>query len=173
MKDSGVILVVDMLKGFLKDGVSLYCGKDACKIISCVVRLLSENRDKPVIYICDSHTPDDKEFKMFPAHCVAGTEEAEIIDELKPFPGTIVLKTTLSAFYKTELEDHLKTIKPETVTVVGVCTDICILYTVADLRVRYYKVIVPISCVASFNKQGHDWAIHYMEKVLGATIVME
>ena len=75
-------IVVDMLKGFLVEGYPLYCGDEARKIIPRVVSLLSDSKDGKIIYVCDNHSEDDLEFEMFPRHCVKGTEEAEIIDEL-------------------------------------------------------------------------------------------
>ncbi len=171
MKGSNVILVIDMLKGFLESGYPLFCGEEARKIIPNVIKLLSENKDNAVLYICDSHSPDDPEFKMFPLHCIKGSDEAELIEELKPYPGVIIPKNRFSAFFKTDLERRLEEIKPEIITVVGVCTDICILYSVADLRARGYNVIVPVSCVSSFDQKGHEWAIQHMDKVLGANII--
>lgn len=173
MEHSNVILVIDMVKGFLEPDYPLYCGPDSRKIIPCVVNLLAEKRDNQIFYICDCHTPDDKEFKMFPPHCVDGTAEAELIEELKPYPGTIIPKTSFSAFYKTDIEEQLNMINPGLVTVVGVCTDICVLYTVADLRTRDYEVEVPASCVSSFDPNGHAWALQHMEKVLGAKIIRD
>jgi nicotinamidase-related amidase len=35
-----------------------------------------------VIFVCDSHIPNDPEFKQFGPHCVAGTREAEIVPGL-------------------------------------------------------------------------------------------
>jgi nicotinamidase/pyrazinamidase len=173
MPKSKAIVVIDMVKGFLEPGHPLYCGEEARGIIPCVIQLLSSHKENPIFYICDSHAPDDREFRMFPPHCVTGTEEVELIEELKPYPGMIIPKTSFSGFYKTDFEQELKRIHPETVTVVGVCTDICVLYTVADLRARHYEVEVPASCVASFDPKGHEWALRHMEKVLGAKVIKE
>lgn len=173
MTDFKIILVIDMVKGFLEPDHPLYCGAESRKIIPCVVKLLSENSDHQIFYICDCHAPDDREFEMFPPHCVEGTAESELIEELKLYPGTMIPKTSFSAFYKTDLEERLKKIDPELITVVGVCTDICVLYTVADLRTRGYEVKVPASCVSSFDPKGHAWALQHMEKILGAKIIRD
>ncbi len=56
----------------------------------------------PIIYICDNHERDDREFDMFPPpHCIAGTEGSEIIDELEVAPGgdKIIKKRRYSAFF--------------------------------------------------------------------------
>jgi len=167
-----VIIVVDMLKGFLEEGYPLFCGTEARRIIPKVVDLLRRYEGRAeVIFVCDRHSEDDAEFRMFPRHCVAGTEEAELIAELQGFQGQVVAKTRYSGFYGTELEEVLRRLRPEKVIVVGVCTDICVLYTVADLRNRDYVVEVPRECVASFDAEGHAFALKHMERVLGVRVV--
>ena len=168
-----IVLVVDMLKGFLESPYPLFCGEDSRKIITPVVQLLKEKTGagSAVLYLCDRHQENDPEFTMFPAHCVGGTVEAEIIDELSSFPGIVIHKETLSGFYQTDLDKHLTEFSPQRIYVVGVCTDICVVYVVADLRCRGYEVIVPEACVASFNPQGHHYAMRYMEKTLGAKVL--
>ena len=69
------VLVIDMLRGFLEEGYPLYIGEGARGIIPNIQRLLEQElaQGSKVFFICDNHDPDDLEFKMFPAHCVAGT----------------------------------------------------------------------------------------------------
>ena len=109
---------------------------------------------------------------MFPPHCVAGSRDEEIIDELagQAAEGTIIKKRRYSAFFDTDLAAQLAALGPERVVVTGVCTDICVLHTVADLRNRDYAVDVPADCVASFDPEQHKWALGHMDKILGATI---
>jgi nicotinamidase-related amidase len=166
-----VILVVDMLAGFLEEGYPLYCGETARAIIPEVVGLLRARATAPRIYAADRHRPDDPEFQMFPPHCIAGTEESELIQELWSFPGEIVSKTRYSAFYGTDLEEILKQLAPQRVILVGVCTDICVMYTAQDLRNRDIPVIVPKDCVASFDEANHRWALKHFERVLGVQVV--
>ena len=68
------------------------------------------------------------------------------------------------------MEERLKELKPEKVIVCGVCTDICVMHTIADARNRDYVVEVPINCVASFDREAHVHALKHMEKILGAKI---
>jgi len=124
------------------------------------------------IFIVDTHAPDDPEFAMFPQHCVAGSGEDEIVDELKPFAedAAVVRKATYSAFHNTDLEQVLQEMAPDEVEVVGVCTDICVMHTVADARNRDYEVEVPDNCVASSDERMHRFALEHMERMLGANI---
>ena len=165
--------MVDMLRGFLEEGHPLYCGAKARSIIPNIQKLLEQESRQggKVFYLCDHHAPDDPEFKLFPPHCIEGTLEAEVIPELFQYQGEIIHKRHFSAFYDTPLEEKLKELNPETLVVCGVCTDICVLHTVADARNRGYEVEIPVNCVASFDDKAHTFAMEHMEKVLGAKLV--
>jgi nicotinate phosphoribosyltransferase len=169
---ANAVLVIDMLRGFMEQKCPLYCGDRARRIIPNIQRLLEKelSQSSKVFFICDSHDPNDLEFKMFPPHCVAGTAETEVIPELAKYPGEIIKKKRYSAFYGTDLEQRLKKLKPEKVIVCGVCTDICVCHTVANARNRDYPVEVPVDCVASFDEKAHYSALEHMEKVLGARL---
>lgn len=166
------VLVIDMLRGFLEEGYPLYCGGEARSIIPAVQRLLETElaRGSSVFFICDNHDPDDLEFKMFPPHCIAGTPEAEVIPELANYPGEVIPKKRYSGFFGTTLEEKLSKLGPEKLIVCGVCTNICVLHTVADARNRDYEVEVPVDCVASFDEAAHRFALEHMEKTLGAKL---
>ena len=89
-----VLMVIDMLNGFLQPGRNLYCADDSRLIIPKVSELIDRELSlgSDIIFICDSHDTDDLEFNMFPEHCLRGTEEASIISELNHFQGEIIEK---------------------------------------------------------------------------------
>lgn len=169
---ANVVLVSDMLRGFLEEGYPLYCGESARRIIPNVQRLLERElaQGAAVFFLCDHHAPDDPEFKMFPPHAIEGTVEAEVIPELAKYKGEIIPKTTYSAFFGTTLEEKLKKLKPEKIIVCGACTHICVLYAVSDARLRGYDVEVPVDCVASFDEKSHRFGLEYIENTLGAKL---
>jgi nicotinate phosphoribosyltransferase len=169
---ANAVLVVDMLRGFLEEGNPLYCGARACRIIPNIQGLLERElaQGSRVFFICDHHDLDDPEFQMFPPHCVEGTAEAEVIPALARYPGEVIPKKRYSAFFGTDLDEHLKQLNPEKLIVCGVCTDICVCHTVANARNRDYQVEVPVDCVASFDEKAHHFALEHMEKVLGARL---
>ncbi|MBI4301555.1 MAG: cysteine hydrolase [Chloroflexi bacterium] len=170
---ANVVLVIDMVRGFLEPDYPLYCGGSARKIIPLVQRLLEEERanGSHIIFLCDHHAPDDLEFQMFPPHCVAGTVEAEIIPELVTYAEEVIPKTRYSAFYGTSLEERLRALKPDKIIVCGVCSDICVMHTVADARNRDYNVEVATDAVATFDEEAHRFALQHMEKILGARLM--
>lgn len=167
-----VVIVTDMLRGFLEEGHPLYCGADARRIIAPVQALLEKEKSKGshIFFVADNHAPDDLEFNMFPQHCVAGTPECEVIPELKKYADNIITKQRYSSFFNTGLDKELQKLAPEKIIVCGVCTHICVLYTVADARSRDFQVEVPVDAVASFDKEACKWALQHMEKVLGAKL---
>lgn len=173
-----VVLVVDMLRGFLEAGHGgethkLYCGEDSRQIIPNVRRLLEEEqaRGSHIIFVVDTHDPDDKEFQTFASHCVRGTEETKVIPELEDIAGELLPKNRYSAFFDTPLERRLAELKPEKIIICGVCTDICVLHTASDARNRDYAVEVPADCVASFDPEAHRWALKHIQEILGAKVV--
>ena len=57
------------------------------------------------------------------------------------------------------------------VSVVGVCTNICVFFTVEELCNRDKRVVVYREGVASFDEAAHAFALQQMESVLGAQVV--
>lgn len=171
---ANAVIVTDMLRGFMEPGCALYCGERARRIIQPIRRLLEKESaaGSHIFYICDNHDPDDLEFNMFPPHCVTGSTETEVIPEFSHIPGDIITKQRYSSFYGTGMAAKLARLKPDKIIVCGVCTDICVCYTVADARARDYPVEVPVDCVASFNERGHQYALDHMQNVLGAHLVL-
>ena len=169
-----ILLVIDMLKDFMDSEGVLYCGEDSEKIIPFVKNKIQEFKDDnyPVIFIADSHKENDKEFEMFPKHCIKGSEGAKILEELLIEDALVVKKSRYSGFFNTKLEELICSYgKNVGVHVVGVCTNICVMYTVEELRNRDIKTYVYKDGVASFDLEAHEFALHQMESVLGAEII--
>jgi nicotinamidase/pyrazinamidase len=172
------IIVVDIVNAFCRFGSLASARLDA------VTRPIRAHLEREVaagaevVFLVDTHAPDDAEFAMFPPHSVEGSGEDEIVPELAPFAerGHVVRKRRYSGFYDSELEDLLERLRPDVVEVVGVCTDICVLHTVADLRNRDYEVVVRADMVATYDAPGHPgdeidrFALDHMRDILGARI---
>lgn len=168
------LLVIDMLRDFINPDGALYCGDSSRAMIPFVRRQIEEfhRSGEPVIFLCDAHKPDDLEFRLFPRHSVKGSEGARIIDELPVGPlDAIVEKTRYSAFYGTDLDKILRQQHPDEVHVIGVCTSICVMDTVGDLRNRDYPVVVYRQGVADFDPEAHTFALKRMEKIYGARVI--
>ena len=172
---ANVVLVIDMVKGFLEPGHNLYCGDESREIIPKVHGLITQElaAGSEIIFISDHHDPDDLEFQVFPVHCVKGTEEPNVIPELAEFVtgDNVIPKNRYSGFFNTTLEARLAAVSPVKIIICGVCTDICVLHTASDARNRDYAVEVPSDCVASFNPDAHEWALSHLKNILGASVL--
>ena len=108
---SNVVLVIDMVKGFMEPGHNLYCGDESREIIPRVHSLLAQERaaGSEILFISDHHDPDDLEFQVFQVHCVKGTEEPHVIPELSEFMtgDNVIPKNRYSGFFNTVLEARL------------------------------------------------------------------
>jgi nicotinamidase/pyrazinamidase len=168
------LIVVDMLKDFIEEKGVLFCGSGCRRIVPFVVDTVERMRNEgsAIIFLGDCHDKDDKEFQLFPPHCICNTEGAELIEELTVMPGDyFVNKTRYSGFYGTNLDEIVTSERLEEVYLVGVCTSICVMETVADLRNRDYPTFVFRKGVADFDQDAHNFALKRMETILGATIV--
>jgi nicotinamidase-related amidase len=163
-----------MIEDFVREGGALYCGPSMARIVPVIQRELDRARssNEPVVYLKDDHLPDDAEFAQFPPHAIAGTKGAEIVPELAPRGGDIVVpKRRYSGFFGTDLDITLRERSVDTLRLVGDCTNICVLYTAADARNLGYAVEVVRDGVTSFDLEAHADALRELEKTLGATIV--
>ena len=168
------LIVADMLRDFLEPQGTLYLGDAGRKIIPFVARKIEETRAAGgvVIFVCDAHAPDDKEFQLFAPHAVKGTRGAEIIPEFQVLPGDYrVEKTSYSCFHNTEMDSILKREQVDRVEIVGVVTSICVMETVKELFDRGIPRLVYREGVADFDPEGHAFALKYMQRVLGAEVV--
>ena len=169
------LLIIDMLNDFVRPGAPLEV-PETRKIINNIKREADAARadGRPIIYVCDAHEPNDKEFAKFgwPRHAVKGTKGAEIIAELAPDEGDVVIpKTTYSGFHGTVLGSMLRSLDVDSIRLTGCVTHICILFTASDAVLRDYKVSVVADSVAGITKEDHDAALRIMKNVMGVQIV--
>jgi nicotinamidase/pyrazinamidase len=174
------LIVVDMQNGFLREGAlaSERCLAVLPHVVDEVERALDAG--KLVIFTADTHEPDDREFEVFPPHCVRGTQEAELVDELRRYLDRddvwLVRKRRYSAMFETELEGILHRFGVRAVRICGVCTDICVLHTAEDLRNRDIPVTVVAAATATFDAPGHpgdlvqEQTLAHLTGILGAEV---
>jgi nicotinamidase/pyrazinamidase len=168
------LIVADMLNDFIDPKGSLYVGAKAREIIPFVAEKIEETRRQGgvVIFVCDAHGPDDREFKYFGAHAVRGSWGSQVIPELPLQPGDLrVEKTSYSAFSSTNLHEILKKGQVERVEVVGVCTSICVMETVKELFDRDIPALVFRQGVADFDPEAHAFALKHIERIFGAKVI--
>jgi nicotinamidase/pyrazinamidase len=177
---TSALIVVDMQNGFLREG-NLASKDNAASLPAVVDEVESALSDgRRVIFTADTHEVDDREFEIFPEHCLRGSTEAELVDELQGYLAHdlsyLLPKRRYSAMFETELQGLLSRHDIDDVRICGVCTDICVLHTTSDLRNRDIPVTVAAPATATFDAPGHptdetkEWALSHMQQILGATI---
>ena len=84
-----LLLVIDMVNGFVKEGALADKGINNItpNIINLIKKYVQEEND--IISIQEGHNENSKEFENFPKHCILGTEEADLIEELKPYESNM------------------------------------------------------------------------------------
>lgn len=168
------LVIIDMLNDFVLEKGALEVPRTR-DILPAVQHKLLEfrSREQPVLYVCDAHAPDDREFDRmgWPPHAVEGTHGARVVDELAPRSGEpVITKQTYSGFFQTALDGILQKLEVQELVLVGCVTNICILYTAADAVMRGYRVRVPASCVADIEEADGRFALAQMKKILGVRL---
>jgi nicotinamidase-related amidase len=173
------LIVVDYTVDFVVG--NLPCGQPAIDIedrIAELTRQFVEQGDWVVMAV-DLHDKDDEfhpEQRLFPPHNIRGTAGRELYGKLKQAYEDEqqriywMDKTRYSAFCGTDLELQLRSRGINELHLVGVCTDICVLHTAVDAYNKGYSIHIHSDAVASFNLQGHDWALGHFSQTLGAQL---
>ena len=96
-------------------------------------------------------------------YTVEGTPGHEIINELKPHSGDLIVrKYRSSGFWGTNLDMLLRSNNIRSVIIAGCTTEGCVESTARDALFNDYYVIVPHDCVASDDRQQHDASLFLM-----------
>ncbi len=111
----------------------------------------------PVVFACDSFLPGDFIFKgrMAP-HSLRGSHGEEVIPDLhREARDHLVSKRRFSAFFKTDLDQTLRTLGVDTAVVTGIATPICVMATVMDALSHDFQAIVIEDCCAAHRPEDH------------------
>ena len=165
----GMLIIVDMVNGFVEEG-PLH-DKNIKKIIPRQIELIKGAHDKKyiVIFVKDTHDEDAIEFRRFgnTKHCVRGTKEAELVDELLPFEemeNTISIEKNTTSFMEAPefrfVVENSKNIKK--VELGGCCTDICDFNGIMGLA-NYYdqwnrevEIMVHEDAIATYSEEDRS-----------------
>lgn len=97
-----------------------------------------------------------------------GTRENEILDELKPLPGELVIrKTTVSAFTSTGIDVTLRAMGINTLLFAGVSTNMCVDTTARDAADRGYQCLLVEDCCGAAKMAYHEAAIITFQRLFG------
>jgi biuret amidohydrolase len=88
---------------------------------------------------------------------VRGEYGHDIVDELAPAPGEVVLdKPGKGSFYATDLELMLRNRGIRSLIVTGVTTEVCVHTTVREANDRGFECLVLSDCVGSYFPEFHE-----------------
>ena len=163
----GCIIIVDMVNGFVKEGVLHDEGIE--KIVPRVIELIKEAKEegKLIVFVKDAHTKDSVELEYFGTHCLKDTTEAQLIDDLKVFEDkedTISIEKNSRSFIEAPGFRKLLKEQPtlEEFDIVGCCTEICVmngamgLTNYLDQWNRPHKVRVHEDAIATYGEEKRE-----------------
>lgn len=178
------LLNIDYTVDFVADEGALTSGAPGQALHDYIVNLTKEfyNNKDYIAFLIDIHYEGDEchpESNLFPPHNIAGTEGRKLYGKLEELYQEIkdsehveyFDKTRYSAFAGTNLEIKLRERNIEEVHIIGVVTDICVLHTAVDAYNKGFQIVIHEGGVASFNQEGHEWALNHFKNSLGAKVV--
>ena len=161
------LIVVDMQVDFVSGALGT---KEAQAIVQNVAEKI-RSFDGKILFTRDTHEGNylsTQEGRNLPVpHCIRGTEGWQIIPELaalvtqpvidKPTFGSTALAALLAAEHKKE--------PIESVTLIGLCTDICVISNALLIKAQLPEVPVSVdaSCCAGVTPESHKNALSAMK----------
>jgi nicotinamidase/pyrazinamidase len=182
---------VDVQADFMLPGGKLYV-PGAEKLLPNIRRLTDAARHGQVFLVSHGcfHAPNDPEFKIFPPHCVKGTEGAELVpealtekvvrvpneadaklpDDLSQYQQILLEKQTLNIFESRHADALVQRLGSQAEFVVfGVVTEYCVSFAAKGLLELGRRVAVVRDAIETLNAEDGQKTIADLEQ-LGARI---
>ena len=160
-----VLCIIDMQNDFIDGALGT---QEAQAIVPNVVKKLAEARanGERVIFTRDTHTQDymnTQEGKNLPViHCVEGTAGWEISPALDVAGDPVIDKPTFGSLALSETIAAMQDV--DSVELVGLCTDICVISNAMLIKARMPEMPVCVdgSCCAGVTPASHENALNAM-----------
>lgn len=158
--ETPALLIIDMVKDNFVESRNLPITPFARAAIDPLNKMIEVFRYQkwPIVFSTDAFHEEDFIFKgrMHP-HSLAGTEGAEVVDDLDMQADDLWLpKPRFSAFFNTGLEKWLRERGVGLCAVGGIATHFCVLTTVLDAICHDFQAVLLEDCSAAFSKQVHE-----------------
>ena len=173
-----VLWEVDTQRDFMLPGGHLYV-PGAEKLLPNIRKLTDQAREGRVFLVSHGcfHTPDDPEFKIFPPHCVKGTQGSEYVpealtdkfiqipndpaaklpDDLSQYQQVLLEKQTLNIFESRHADALVKKLPQDAeIFVFGVVTEYCVNFAAKGLLERKRRVTVVRDAIETLNQQENE-----------------
>lgn len=161
------LYMIDMNNGFVNFGAM--ANPKYNELVPEQLKMIEKFRkeNEMVNFILEAHDENAIEFKNYPAHCIKGTKEAELIPEFineqnKENTRTYY-KNSINGMLNRNLQKEIKTLKNlREIVVEGVCADLCVM-DFARTYLRYLDEInkeatmfVVKQAIDTFDAPGHN-----------------
>ncbi len=121
-------VVIDAINGFLKQGA--LADAKMMHIIPVIRAAYDALPTAKKFAFYDNHSEQSEEFRNFPPHCLAGSTECELVDELKPLSFQLLPKNSTNGFFR-----FLPYVNGfQKFLIAGDCTDLCVLQFALTLK---------------------------------------
>lgn len=159
-----LLVIVDMVNGFAKEGV--LADPKINNITPNIIKLVknANNKNIPIIAFRDCHSIDDEEFRYYPPHCLDGTKESELIDELKVYENSfcVIKKDTTNGFITKKFTEIVNKLEFDTVEVCGCLTEVCVKNFIISYikfnKLNNRKTVIKVvdDACATFDAPNHN-----------------
>jgi len=164
------LLVIDMQEGAYGDDSGIPRMGGFTERVGLVRPVIAQFRaaSYPVIFVSEEHRRTCIDFGREldgeeGVHCLEGDPGTAIATALGVRPDDIVIrKRRYSCFFATDLDLLLRSLRVETVVLVGELTDVCVHYTFADAHQLDYVARVVEDCCGGSSIAAHDAALAAM-----------
>lgn len=163
------LIVVDMQNDFVTGSLGSSQAQAIVPNVKSKIEEYRKNGDK-VIFTRDTHSEDyleTMEGKCLPVpHCILGTQGYNIVDGLYDEEDSFVNKNTFGVMYwGFLLEDYNLGPLPDSIELIGLCTDICVVSNALILKSELPEIPITVdaSCCAGVTEESHKAALLTMK----------
>ena len=158
-----VLIVIDMVNDFLEK----WAPAPKQRLVRSINDLVGIMRQygHPIIWVRQEFEPDlgdaFREMKTKGIRItIKGTVGSQIDPDLAVAQSVpVVIKKRYSAFYKTDLDQLLRRLRPDALILAGINTHACVRVTAIDGYQRDWEIVVAGECVDSYDREHHDISI--------------
>ena len=166
-----VLIVVDMQNDFVSGALGT---QEAVDIVPRVAARVADGADRgeTILFTRDTHEEnylETREGRALPVpHCIRGTEGWEIVPQLREYAAGFA-PVDKPTFGSTALAQMLSAINQgtpvEKITLVGLCTDICVISNALLARsfLPEAEIVVDAACCAGVTPESHENALKAMK----------
>ncbi len=164
------LIVVDVINGFTDPDCPL--GIDCPDVVAANLKLLTafRKKERPIFFTTVVYSSPDQA-RVFrdklPALNMLTPESTwiKIDPRLNRQSNEIIIeKQWASAFFRTDLDDYLRSFGIDSLVITGLTTSGCVRATVVDALQYNYKVVVPREAVGDRNPSAHQANLFDMHK---------